>query len=286
MSYGGHAVTRNGASEQLGLHAHFARQKAANKPVVGSWQMFPGTAIARTIAQGGFDFILVDAEHGNISDHHVHDAVNVIAAHGCSPVVRITQPDVGLVKRALDTGAHGIMCPMMNNAAEARALVSFAKFPIPAARLAADPTLVTGLRGVGSPFAPAVFGQSLPDYITTANKNTMVIVQIETADGVKNCDEIAAVPGIDMLFIGPNDLASQMGFVAGDHEKIPEVQEAIADVLAACKKHGKYAGMFCTSADQIRKRHEQGFDFCNLGFDVLALGAWNAQELSKIQDLR
>ncbi|KAK4699339.1 4-hydroxy-2-oxoheptanedioate aldolase, partial [Phenoliferia sp. Uapishka_3] len=216
----------------------------------------------------------------------MHSSVGVIAAHGCSPIVRIAAPTNELVKRALDTGCHGIMVPMMGNAADAATLVSFAKFPVPTALRAQNSSLISGIRGVGSPFAPAVFGQNLGDYISTANQNTMVIVQIESVEGLNNCEEIAKVPGIDMLFIGPNDLCSSMGFVAGDHESIPEVQAAIARILAACKAAGIKAGMFCTAGEQVFKRHEQGFDFMNLGLDILAIGAWNAAELAKISSLR
>jgi len=89
-----------------------------------------------------------------------------------------------------------------------------------------------------------------------------------------------------MLFVGPNDLASSMGFVSSDHPNIPEVQDAIARVLAAAKAAGKYAGMFCLTADEVQKRFEQGFDFMNLGADIVALAIWNGSELNKISNLR
>lgn len=207
----------------------------------------------------------------------MHTTVHAVAAAGCSPIVRVAAPENYLIKRALDTGAHGIMVPMCNSAVsqtlitapeqeekkrktlplsdvdstlqeEARRIVSYAKFPVPDAILAKSEKSggkvpISGIRGVGSPFAPAVFGQNLPDYVASANRNTMVIVQIETIDGLLACEEIANVPGIDCLFVGPNDLASQMGYVASDHPHIPEVQNACARILQAAKQAGKYAGM-------------------------------------------
>ncbi|KAL8286659.1 hypothetical protein RQP46_004187 [Phenoliferia psychrophenolica] len=286
MSYTSNTQASTGSAELLGIHPTFARNQAAKKPVVGSWTMLPGASLARMVAQMGFDFVLVDCEHGNIDDGAMHSSVGAIAAQGCSPIIRVAAPTIELVKRALDTGCHGIMVPMMNTAAEAATLVSYAKFPVPTALRAKDASLVSGIRGVGSPFAPAVFGQNLTDYIATANRNTFVCVQIESVEGLNNCEEIAKVPGIDMLFVGPNDLCSSMGFIAGEHEDISEVQAAIARVLAACKSAGKYAGMFCTSGEQVLKRHEQGFDFMNLGLDILAIGAWNAAELAKISKIR
>ncbi|KAI5478359.1 hypothetical protein MNV49_005210 [Pseudohyphozyma bogoriensis] len=284
MSYASHSVTKTLVGQQ-GVWPAFQKAAAEKKPVIGSWMMLPGQSIARMHAQMGYNFVLVDCEHGDIDDAAMHVTVGTIAAHGCSPIIRIPAPENFLVKRALDTGAHGIMCPMMSTAEEAKALVSYAKFPVPKEKLAADPSLISGIRGVGSPFCAAAFGQSLPDYIATANQNTFICVQIESAEGLANCEEIAKVPGIDALLVGPNDLCSSLGFVAGDHPNIPEVQDAIARVLKAAHDAGKLAGMFCTSGEQIVQRAAQGFDFMNLGFDVLAIGAWNATELQKVQHL-
>lgn len=194
--------------------------------------------------------------------------------------------------------AHGILCPNLSTVEEARALVSFSKFPA-ATKVVPGKSgelsgQVSGTRGVGSPFAPAVFRQTLAEYIRTANRNTFVAAQIETAGGLENCEEIAKVEGIgeyflnlqseifntsynlDMLFIGsvlvyayekcvlsiydlsPNDLASSMGYPALEHESIPEVQTAIKRILAAAHAAGKYAGMFCLSSDQVRRRFKQG----------------------------
>ncbi|TFK97123.1 Phosphoenolpyruvate/pyruvate domain-containing protein [Pterulicium gracile] len=251
--------------------------------------MFPGASLARSVAQQGFDFILVDTEHGNIDDAAMHAAVQAIAAENVASIIRIAAPENWMVKRALDTGAHGILCPMMNNAEDARRLVSYAKFPSPKAVRDANvnnPNHIEGVRGVGSPFAPAAFRQGMVDYVAEWNHNCFVAVQIETAEGLANVDEIAAVPGIDMLFIGPNDLTSSLGFPFHLHPTLPESQEAFKQVLAAARKHNKFAGMFCTSADGVRKAWEQGYDFMNLGADVVAMGVWNATELGKLGEIR
>ncbi|GAA5861969.1 hypothetical protein JCM1840_006892 [Sporobolomyces johnsonii] len=276
---------------RLGLHPVLERKArpanpAQRKPVVGSWMMLPGASLARMIAAAGYDFLLVDCEHGNIADAEMHAIVHAVAAAGSSPLVRIAAPENYLVKRALDTGAHGILCPMMSSAEEARRLVSFAKFPVSRSALAADPSLVAGgVRGAGSPFAPAVFGQSLAEYTATANENTFVGVQIETREGLDACEEIARVEGIDMLFVGPNDLALSLGYPPTSHPDVPQVQAAIARVLAACRAAGKYAGMFCTSAEQVQERFAQGFDVMNLGADIVAISAWNASELGKLEGI-
>ncbi|KAF9076574.1 Pyruvate/Phosphoenolpyruvate kinase-like domain-containing protein [Rhodocollybia butyracea] len=272
------------SSPLLGLPKVMRDAQNPRRPVLGSWLMLPGASLARMVAQLGFDFIVVDCEHGNIADADMHATVGAIAAQGVSPMVRIAYPDNWLVKRTLDSGAHGILCPMMHTAEQARKLVSYAKFPVPKAQQ--KPDTISGIRGAGSPFAPAVFGQQMGDYIATANQNTLIAVQIETVEGLENCEEIAKVDGIDMLFIGPNDLCASMGYPALEHSNIPEVQEAIKRILAAAKAAGKYAGFFCMGADQVRARYEQGFDFFNVGADVLALSVWNAVELGKLKDLR
>jgi len=173
---------------------------------------------------------------------------------------------------------------MMSTAEEARAFVSYTRFPVPLAKRTDG--VISGVRGVGSPFAPAAFGQSPAEYTATANTNIFIAVQIETVEGLNNCEEIAKVDGIDMLFVGPNDLACSMGYTPHEHQNIPEVQEAIQRVLAASKAAGKYAGMFCLTADQVQARFEQGFNFMNLGADIVALSIWNATELGKISHLR
>ncbi|PPQ79570.1 hypothetical protein CVT25_003452 [Psilocybe cyanescens] len=291
--------------ELLGLQRVMVDAQNPRRPVVGSWMMFPGANLARMVAQLGYDFILVDCEHGNIDDAAMHASVGAIAAEGVSPLVRIPKLDIGLVKRSLDTGAHGILCPSISTPDEARALVSYSKFPaatkagptqtrstvIPAAPNVGTKKLISGIRGVGSPFAPSVFRQTLAEYIRTANHNTFIAVQIETIQGLENCEEIAKDMRScltlvkDMLFVGPNDLASSMGYPALAHESIPEVQEAIARVLAAAHAAGKYAGMFCTQAEHVRRRYAQGFDLMNLGGDVVALMEWNGTQLAKLEDI-
>ncbi|EIM79636.1 Phosphoenolpyruvate/pyruvate domain-containing protein [Stereum hirsutum FP-91666 SS1] len=247
--------------------------------------MLPGANLARMLAQMGFDFVLIDCEHGDISDSAMHASAAAIAAQGCSPIIRIPAPENWLVKRALDTGAHGLLCPMMSTPAQARALVSYAKFP-PAVGSSLVGDSLPGVRGAGSPFAPAAWNMGMGDYLKKANKNVFIAVQIETVEGLENCEEIAKVEGIDMLFVGPNDLCSSMGFPALEHPNIPEVQSAIERVLKAAHDAGKYAGMFCTAADQVQKRFEQGFDFMNLGADIVAIGVWNGTELAKLQSIR
>ncbi|KAJ0272405.1 hypothetical protein COL940_010449 [Colletotrichum noveboracense] len=142
-----------------------------------------------------------------------------------------------------------------------------------------------GLRGAGAMFAHSAFNQTGRDYLLSANDNVMVCVQIESQKAVDHVEEIAAVDGVDMLFIGPNDLAASMGHVAFDHASIPEVQEAIARVLKAGLDAGKYVGHFALSADVAAAKYKQGFHFVNCGADIVAIAAWMSIEMGKLKSL-
>jgi 4-hydroxy-2-oxoheptanedioate aldolase len=134
-------------------------------------------------------------------------------------------------------------------------------------------------------YAPAAFNQNGREYLLSANDNVMICVQIESRKAVENVEEIAAVDGIDMLFIGPNDLASSMGYVAFDHASTPEVQTAIARVLRSGLDAGKYVGHFALSAEAAAARVGQGFHFVNCGADVVAVTAWMTGEMDRLKKL-
>ncbi|TVY35024.1 2-keto-3-deoxy-L-rhamnonate aldolase [Lachnellula occidentalis] len=286
------------ASGKTRLRATLERAQKGGAPSVGQWLEFPGFTLSRTVASLGSDWVLVDCEHGNIGDNEMYLAVGAIFAGGASPIVRIPSDEPWMVKRALDAGAHGIMIPMCETPEQAAAIVNAMKYP--------SKEWPKGIRGAGAMFAPANFSQNGGEYLTTANSNIMVIVQIESRLAVENCEKIAATDGI-----GPNDLAASMGYFAPDHAKIPEVQEAIARVLKATKEAGKFAGHFALSADTGKSEIEetprgifkcerallimglyiaaakakQGFHFMNCGADIVAVTAWMSAEMKKFKDL-
>lgn len=134
-------------------------------------------------------------------------------------------------------------------------------------------------------FAQSAFNQTAREYLLSANDNIMVCVQIESQKAVDNVEEIAAVDGVDMLFIGPNDLAASMGQVAFDHASIPEVQEAIAHVLKVGLDAGKYVGHFALNAHVAAAKYKQGFHFVNCGADIVAITAWMVVEMEKLKSL-
>lgn len=195
----------------------------------------------------------MDAEHGNIADGDIHTSVIAISSiPTCSPIVRIPAAEPWMVKRALDAGAHGIMVPLLQTAAEVKAFVSATKFP------------PKGTRGFGSPFPMGAFraGQSAEmgavQYLQEANDSLITIVQIETRDALANVNEIAAVDGVDVLFVGPFDLGNNIGFpILGEMDV--ELKKAIDRVKDAALANKKSVGIYCTSGEQARDFADKGF---------------------------
>lgn len=259
------------------FQAALERAKAGGAPCVGQWLMYPGYSLARHVAELGCDWVLVDCEHGNIADNEMYLAVGAIAAAGASPLVRIPASEPWMLKRALDSGAHGIMVPMCETKEQAIAIANAAKYP--------SAEWPEGIRGAGAIFAPSVFHQNMMEYSRHANNNILVIVQIESRQAVENCEDIAKTPGIDGLFVGPNDLAASMGHFPFDHPKIEEVQQATAKILKAAKDAGKFAGHFALDAESAAKSALNGFEFMNCGADVMAVTLWLSEEMAKMKSL-
>ncbi|OHW98902.1 aldolase citrate lyase family protein [Colletotrichum incanum] len=259
------------------LRDSLERASRGEGPSVGQWLEFPGYSLARTVAPLGEDWVLIDTEHGNIDDSQMYLQVGAISTSGVSPIVRIPASEHWMMKRALDCGAHAIMVPMCESKEQAEGVVRACKYP--------SSRWPKGLRGAGAMYAPAAFNQTGREYLLSANDNVMVCVQIESRKAVENVEDIAAVDGIDMLFIGPNDLASSMGYVAFDHASIPDVQKASARVLKAGLDAGKYVGHFALSADAAAAKYHQGFHFVNCGADIVAVTAWMSSEMGKLRNL-
>ncbi|KAJ3543340.1 hypothetical protein NM208_g3628 [Fusarium decemcellulare] len=265
------------ASGKTRLRQSLERAKDRKGPSLGQWLALPGYTLARTIAPLGEDWVLIDCEHGNIDDHNMYLQIGAISSSGVSPIVRVPASEPWMIKRALDAGAHAIMVPMCETKEQAEQIVQSAKYP--------SQRYPDAFRGTGAMFAPAAFNLSSRDYLLGANDNVMICVQIESRKAVENVKEIASVEGIDMLFIGPNDLASSLGYVAFDHATIPEVQEATQKILDATLAAGKYAGHFALSADTATQKYKQGFHFVNCGADIVALTTSMSTDIQRVKEL-
>lgn len=225
----------------------------------------PSVRQAQIVALTGLDGVILDCEHGHIGDDSMHNSVAAIAALGVSPIIRIRGPAHDIIKRALDTGAHGIMVPQINNADEAQQIVQSAKFP------------PQGVRGQGSAFPAIGHGLATPEYMKSANETILTMIQIETRAGVDNVDAICAVPGVDLVFIGPNDLAqSLLGYVPAKGDE-PEFTGAIDKIVAAARRHGKWVGRMVNDGAMAKQARER-YDSVAITGDTKAIQNWYIRE--------
>ncbi|PTB36724.1 hypothetical protein M441DRAFT_150061 [Trichoderma asperellum CBS 433.97] len=241
-----------------------------DKQTFGAWQMLPGSNISRLLARSGVDWVLVDCEHGNIDDAAMHEAVPAIAAVGCSPIVRLPDMQGWMIKRALDSGAHGILVPLVRTVSEAEQLVVDAKFP------------PKGRRGFGSLIALERFepNPTLTEYLHQANDALVTIIQIETKEAFESVEEIAATDGVDALFIGPFDLGNNIGYPVQKGILNSQLKAAMSRILAATRKAGKKCGVYCKDSNQAREFAEQGYDMIVAVTDYTAIQHIAREELS------
>lgn len=242
--------------------------------------MLPGTNLSRTLARTpNLDWICVDTEHGNMSDDSMHEAVAAIAACGVSPIVRVAEAQHWMIKRALDAGAHGIIVPLIETVEDAKKIVKYSKFP------------PDGNRGLGSPlsFEKFVVGRtgdikeiSMADYYRDSNKSLLVIVQIETASALQQVKEIAAVDGIDVLFVGPADLGNSIGhsMVTNGGKHPPQLDEAIDTINKAAHDAGKASAMYTGGGDEGKVYVQKGFNMVSVATDVALLKQYAAQQVT------
>ena len=225
---------------------------------LGSWLQFGHTAVAEIMAQAGFDWIGIDMEHSTIGIESLQPLIQVIELSGCVPLVRLSSNDAVLAKRVMDAGAHGVIVPSVNTAAEAAYAVHSVRYP-PA-----------GSRGMGLGRAHA-YGARFSEYIQELELYSVVMVMLEHRDGVDQVEEIVRVPGIDGVFIGPYDLSASYG-VPGqlDH---PFVRSAFTRILAAAREAGVAPGIHVVHppADLVRERMAEGFRFIAYAGEMLLL---------------
>jgi 2-keto-3-deoxy-L-rhamnonate aldolase RhmA len=228
---------------------------------LGSWMSMAHVSIAEILASAGYEWVVVETEHTAIDVSEVLRLIIAIEHAGAAPLVRLAWNDPIQCKAVLDSGAAGVLVPMVNTRADAELAVKAAKYP------------PVGFRGVGLARAQG-YGQRFAEYVAEANDSTLLIVQIEHEEAVRNIDEILAVPGIDGTFIGPYDLSMSMG-LPGQLEH-PDVVAARRRVLDATKAHGLAAGIHLVHPDRavqdIGRFIADGYQFIALGTDILFLG--------------
>ncbi len=244
------------------------RKKLSSEQLAGTFLNL-GSAASVEIAGGlGFDWLLIDLEHGNGSLADLRSMLLACRGSNAAPIVRLRSVDQDSVKFVMDSGAAGVMFPFVNSVAEAERAVQCMKYP------------PIGKRGVAGIIRATNYGSDWQTYFEEANTNSLVVVQIETPEAVEAADAIAAVEGVDVLFVGPLDLSVNLG-CPGDFTP-PHFIAALQKVLDACARHGKPAGIL--SRPNLVQQHKQmGFRFLALGSDAGSVMSGLQQSLSAMR---
>ena len=196
---------------------------------------------------------MIDTEHSPVNPETLAAMVSLLGDGGPAPLIRVGDVDQYLIKQALDAGAKGVLVPLVSTEAQAKAAVAFAKYP------------PDGVRGAAAA-AASRYGMELASYLRNANAETLVGVQIETKEALDHLDAIAEVSGVDILFVGPQDLTLSLGLL--DDRRNPRVREAMRTVVEACEKHGKVPGTLVIDPEEKKVAVDLGFRFISLASDV------------------
>jgi len=236
-----------------GIPNRFREALLARRRLIGCWCSLANPVTTEVLGLAGFDWLLLDAEHAPNDVTTLIPQLLALKDSPSAPVVRPPWNDTVVIKRLLDAGFYNFLIPFVESEAEARAAVAATRYP-PA-----------GIRGVSVSQRHNRYG-TVPDYLATVNDNVAVLVQIESAPGLAAIDAIAAVDGVDGIFVGPSDLAAAFGHLGNAAH--PDVQQAIRHVFARAKAHGKASGILAPVEADARRYLEWGATFVAVGSDL------------------
>jgi len=238
--------------------------------VLGAWASFASFSCVELMAELGFDFVVLDMQHCEITASHLPGLLGAFGRTNCSAVVRVAQNDYHLINWLCDMGVDGVLVPMVNSIEDARSAINAAKYP------------PTGKRSFG-PFRAARYGAGMGAYMEEPDSHTALILQIEDARLAANAGEVLSLPGIDAAFVGPNDIAFSM-LKEGERVKAnagqwtafartPEVLDLCSEVMRSAQKAGVPFGMTAGSWAEARQWLERGASFATFGSDFMFLRA-------------
>jgi 4-hydroxy-2-oxoheptanedioate aldolase len=234
-----------------------ARLLRGGAPQLGLWVGSTDPVYIEIAAGAGFDWLCLDGEHSPHELHTLLPALQAIAAYPVQPIVRVPVGDTVVIKRVLDIGAQTVLVPMVESADQARRLVEAMRYP------------PHGVRGVGTSLARAARWNRATDYFARADVEMCLIVQIESVRGLERLEEIAAVDGVDALFIGPSDLAASLGHLGDPAHRA--VQQAIGEAFDRIRATGKPCGSLSADEATVRDYLNRGCQFMGLGSDTALL---------------
>ena len=264
-------TTMNTPANEAEPHVAAARIRerlARGEPVLGCFLAFGSAQTAELMAAAGFDWALIDLEHGAGDERDALAQIQALAVRRCLTLVRVESTARQRVHRVLDFGAHGIMFPRINDQEEAKAAVAALRYP------------PSGVRGVAFAYRACLYGANARAYLE-GSASLLTIVQIESAAAVGNAEAIAAVEGVDVLFIGPADLSHSLG-ILGDF-KHPAFVAAVQSTARAALSHGKHCGILLPNPQDIKRYLDAGYRFIGAGSEAVLL---NNAARSLVQSLR
>jgi 4-hydroxy-2-oxoheptanedioate aldolase len=238
----------------------------------GCWLNLGSSVTAEIVGLAGFDWVLIDIEHGAGGEKEVLFQLQALEHTPSAPIVRVESADRQRIHRVLDMGAEGIMCPRINNVAEAKEVARGLHYP------------PEGSRGVAKMVRATGFGKNFQDYWKEAKDNIVGIVQVETVEILDHLDEIAALDGVDVLFIGPADLSMALG-IFGQFEH-PFFKEALSATINAAKKAGKATGILLFNPDDYTTYQKMGINMIACGADATFVADGARNMVNKLNDLR
>ena len=234
------------------------KKLAAGQPIINGWLAIPSSYSAEVMGHQGFDSITVDLQHGMIGMDAALPMFQALSSTPTVPLARVPWNDPAQIMRLLDTGAYGIICPMISTVDDAASFVSSCRYP------------PRGQRSFG-PARALLYGGA--DYYPGADNEILALGMIETQAGLDNLDQILALEGLDGIYIGPNDLALALGCVPRSESDEKVVIEAIAHIRERANAHGKIAGIFCSSGEAAGRRITEGFQMVTPGNEVALMSA-------------
>lgn len=248
----------------------FKARLGAGDRMIGCWLGFADLYAAEIMGTAGFDWVVVDGEHAPNDIRSIRDQLIALEASSSHGVVRLPVGETWMIKQALDIGAQTLLIPMVESAEQAAELVRACRYP------------PDGVRGAGASLSRASRFSAIPDYVATANAEICLLVQVESRAGIAALDDILAVDGVDGVFIGPADLAADMGY-RGD-SSVPQVQEVILAALQRIAASPKAAGILSTTDASTEAYRQAGAQFHAVGIDVVLLARVLRETAAKWKD--
>ncbi|HXW85199.1 MAG TPA: aldolase/citrate lyase family protein [Candidatus Binataceae bacterium] len=250
------------------MRENLVRKKwASGQAALGGWLGVPSAFSAEVMAHAGFDWLCVDMQHGLIDYQQMVSMLQAMAATEVTPLVRVPWNEPGIIGKALDAGALGVIVPMVNSPEEAQAAVAACRYA------------PQGRRSFGPLRASTHYGS---DYFSRANAEVCCIVMIETRQAVERVDEILSVRGIDAVYVGPADLSVTLGLPPGADNADPSFGNALSRIVESCRRHNIVPGI-AGNAAIAPKRIEQGFRLCEVASDARLIAAGAAQALQQVR---